>query len=130
MQRNHTYLRKNNKIGKKIYSPNKCCLIRSSHRSCPERIGILINFAKFAGKHFFYRTPPADCFWRFKLEGELNQERLNQNEVELNLFEDVFNSFDSYSRKTRTLSYFFRILCQDSFFNFSTENFKLFNCLI
>ena len=107
MQRNHTYLRKNNKIGKKIYSPNKGCLIRSSHRSCPERIGILINFAKFAGKHFFYRTPPADCFWRFKLEGELNQERLNQNEVELNLFEDFFNSFDLiYVKLGRSVIFF------------------------
>ena len=37
-------------------------LYRSSHQRCSIKIGFLKNFAKFTGKHLFYRTSLEDCF--------------------------------------------------------------------
>ena len=38
---------------------------RSSHRRCSVRKRVLRNFAKFTGKHLFYRTPKGYCFCTF-----------------------------------------------------------------
>ena len=40
--------------------------IRSSHRWCSVRKGVLRNFAKFSGKHLFNRAPLGDCFWKIR----------------------------------------------------------------
>ena len=50
---------------------------RSSHQRCSVKKGVLVNFAKFTGKHLchslffnkvaehlFHRTPLGDCIWR------------------------------------------------------------------
>ena len=58
------------------------CILRSSHRRCFGKKGVLRNFTIFTGKHLcqslffnkvarpaenlFYRTPPGDCFCIFR----------------------------------------------------------------
>ena len=55
---------------------------KKSHQRCSIKKGVLGNFAKFTGKHLFYRTPLDDCFLVYKAKENNLQTTLYRKSID------------------------------------------------